>query len=159
MAGHINSRKRPDLVVPPDRPVSVVGTEALDQRSQLTRLQNVLVIELKRGGEAIGRDAINQSSGYVEDFLICGAIEGMPYFHAFVVGHLVDDRLQPARRVGEPEVGRTEACTYAQLVRTAGRRLFRLRDTLHERYADEPSDELLKRVLDRPVQRVLEFGP
>jgi len=153
-----NARKRPDLVVLEDSSVSVTGTEHFQEGSALVQMQAILVVELKRGGSTIGRDEMNQATGYVEDFLSCGAIEGTPYVSAFVVGHKVADKLLEVHRVGDrPEVGKVTACSYGQLVRTAAKRLFGLRERLSDRYADEAPDALLERVLHSPTQRSLDF--
>lgn len=148
----LNARKRPDLVILDDASLSVVGTEEFEPEIKLIRIQSFLVIELKRGDSTIGRKEMNQASGYVEDLLSCGAIDGRPFIRAFVVGHRLSDRIQCVRKAGEPEVGRIEACTYGQLVRTASRRLFALRDRLRDRYADETGDILLAKVLAEPKQ-------
>ena len=55
-AAFANSRRRPDIVVLADATCSVVGTETFDSaNSNLMRIQDVLIIELKKGKSAIGR--------------------------------------------------------------------------------------------------------
>lgn len=149
----LNGRRRPDLVVLSDATLSVVGTEGFDPSGSLSVLRSVLIIELKRGHSMIGRNELDQASGYVEDLLSSGAIEGAPFVHAYVVGHRINEKTTAVRKIGDhPEVGRVEACTYGQLVRTAERRLFRLREHLQSRYEDVPVDDLLDRVLSEPQQ-------
>jgi hypothetical protein len=134
-----------------------VGTEEFDTEG-LTRIGKVLLIELKRGGYRVGRDEANQASNYVEDLLSCGAIEGSPFIQAFVVGHEIDSRAQQARSVGEsPVLGKIRLCTYSQLVRTAEQRLFNIKRQLASHYEDISGAELLKKVLEEPVQA--ELGP
>lgn len=56
-----NARQRPDIVVLSDATCSVVGTETFDSHDAgLARIQEVLIIELKKGKSAIGRDEMNQ---------------------------------------------------------------------------------------------------
>jgi hypothetical protein len=148
----VNSRKRPDLVVLADATLSIVATESIDPTSGLSRLGNVLLIELKKGRSEIGRDEMNQADGYVQDLLQCGHLEGPPFIKAFVVGHKVADRTETARTVGEGPKARIEATTFAQLTRTAGQRLFRLREALKDRYGEIESSKLLGDVLSTPVQ-------
>ncbi|UUZ47512.1 hypothetical protein LP420_30365 [Massilia sp. B-10] len=77
----LNPRQRPDLMVLSDATCSIVGTEVFDGFDQsLTRIQNVLIIELKKGKSSIGRDEMNQADGYVQDFLGSGAMDGTPVF-------------------------------------------------------------------------------
>lgn len=151
----INDRKRPDLVIQGDFTLAAVATEEFDA-SGLTKLRNVLVIELKRGGSCIGRDEVTQAEHYVEDLMGCGLLDGTPFIRAFVVGEEVDQRVQSVRTIGEnPERGRIQACTYSQLVRTALQRLFRLRERLGDRYDEAPGSDLLRRVLSEPRQQDL----
>lgn len=60
----INHRKRPDLIVRSDSTIYSAGTERVDSSSlnDMARLEDVLVVELKRGGFSIGRQEINQAS-------------------------------------------------------------------------------------------------
>lgn len=152
----INPRKRPDLVVLADATLSIVATESIDPASGLSRLGNLLLIELKKGRSEIGRDEMNQADGYVQDLLQCGHLEGSPFIRAFVVGHRVANRTETTRTVGEGPKARIEATTFAQLTRTAGQRLFRLRETLKDRYGEIESSKLLGEVLNAPVQMTIQ---
>jgi len=149
----INQRKRPDIVILKDSSLSVRAVEQFDTESDLSSIKEMLILELKRGQSQIGRDEMNQASGYVEDFLNCGLLEGTPYVWAFVIGHEVANKIEPIRRIGDrPEKGRVQATTYGQLVRTAEKRLFNLRGKLRERYDDTPGEELLQKILAEPEQ-------
>jgi hypothetical protein len=112
----------------------------------------VLLVELKKGRSAIGREEMNQADGYVQDLLQCGHLEGVPFIRAFVVGHQLGDRTEPTKAVGEGPKARIDATTYSQLTRTASRRLFKLRERLKERYESMASDKLLDEVLGAPSQ-------
>jgi len=152
----INPRNRPDLLILEDATLSAVATEQVDGTNGLATLRDVLLIELKRGGSKIARDEVHQASGYVEDLLMCGLLDGPPFIRSFVVGHELDNRIEPVRTIGEkPERGRIQATTYGQLVRTAEQRLFRLRDQLKDRYEEVSGSDLLHRILDEPQQMSL----
>jgi len=151
----VNARKRPDLVILGDASLSMTATEGFKPGSELIEMMSILIVELKKGASTISRNEMNQASDYVEDILSCGVIEGAPFVHAFVVGHRIDKKTQSVKRIGEPEVGRIEACTYSQLVRTAGRRLFNLREKLQDRYINEEDDLLIQRILSEPKQMTL----
>ena len=141
----VNPKKRPDLIFLPDRTISAVATEEHDpDDSALVHLGHVLLIELKKGGEKIGRAEANQVSGYVEDLLGPGVLDGAPTIHAYVVGYEVDPRIQK-RRFGEQ--GFVEAVSFDRLVRTANKRLFDLRKKVQDRWKDLGNDELVA-VLD-----------
>ena len=149
----LNYRNRPDLVVLSDATISVVATEQFDETSSLSTMRDILIIELKRGRSRVGRTEINQASGYVEDLLNCGVLDGNPFISAFVVAHEIQEKVQPVRKVGEkPELGRIQACTYGQLIRTAEKRLFRLKERLKNRYEEVSGTDLLRRILDEPKQ-------
>lgn len=140
-----NPLKRPDLLVAEDRTIYAVGTTQFE--GEMTRLGDVLVVELKRGGFKIGRDEVNQASNYVEDLLKSGHLDGAPTIHAFVVGHEIDKRVELKRTVGDGNRGRIEAITFDRLVTTANRRLFRLREQLPQRYEELSGQTLLAKAL------------
>jgi hypothetical protein len=111
------------------------------------------LIELKRGDSEIGRDQVYQACSYVEDLLASNLLDGQPYFRAFVVGHRISSKIERVLKIGEnPPRGRVEATTYLQLVRTAEKRLFRLRERLTTRYEEVTGTDLLERVLAEPQQ-------
>lgn len=148
-----NYKNRPDIMVLAESTVYGVCTEEFDDNSQLTQMSRILIIELKRGGFSIGRDEMNQATGYVEDLLNSGHLDGTPKINAFVVGHKVDKLIanSKVRIVGDLEQGRIEATTYGQLVRTASERLFRLKNHL-SRYREIADANLVQKVLNEPYQ-------
>lgn len=135
-----------------DATLSAVAVDELDTETGLTRMRDVLLIELKRGGFGIDRTQMNQANDYVEEILGCGLMDGQPYIRAFVVGHECKS-VQNVRKVGEnPERGQIRATTYGQLVRTAEQRLFRLKEKLTKRYESVTGADLLAKVLAEPLQ-------
>lgn len=153
-----NARKRPDIVGLADATLSVVGTETFDgSDGNLSRIRDVLIIELKKGQSTIGREEVNQADGYVQDFLGSGAIDGTPMFRAFVVGHEVADKTAREKEIKEDGVvrGRVIATSYGQLTRTAHKRLFRLKEKIPTRYEDVSGAELTARVMGIASQTVL----
>ena len=144
-----NPRKRTDILVLGDATVSGVATEQFEELA-LPTMSQVLLLELKRGGSEISRDHVNQATNYVQDFLGSGLIEGEPHFRVFVIGHTVSEKVQ--RRLEIPRRAEIEIATYAQLVRQANRRLFRLRERLTSRYEEVTGSDLLNRILAEPEQ-------
>ena len=150
-----NARQRPDLVVMADATYSVVGTEVFDSYDQnLTKIQDVLIIELKKGKSAIGRDEMNQADGYVQDFLGSGAMDGTPMFRAYVVGYEIQPKTSKEKEIKEDGVlrGRVVATTYGQLTRSAHQRLFKLKEKIPTRYDDVSGVDLMTKVMQTPTQ-------
>lgn len=146
-----NSRKRIDLLFLPDSTLSAVATEDFDEATQLATIRKVLLIELKKGGSRIGRGEMAQAEGYIEDVLHCGLLDGAPHVQAFVVGRELNPRTTFVKTIGDPEQGRVQAVTFGQLIRTANARLFRIRDSVQERYTGS-GQELLDRIMSQPYQ-------
>jgi Histidine kinase-, DNA gyrase B-, and HSP90-like ATPase len=154
----INAKQRPDIVILSDSTCSIVGTELYDSQDQaLTRIQDVLIIELKKGASAIGREEMNQADSYVQDFLNSGAMDGTPMFRAFVVGHEIAPKTSKEKEIKDDGVlrGRIVATTYGQLIRHANHRLFKLREKIPTRYEETTGADLMKRVMMQSSQRVI----
>jgi hypothetical protein len=157
-----NARQRPDIMVLSDSTCSVVGTESFDSiNSNLMRIQDVLIIELKKGKSAIGRDEMNQADGYIQDFLGSGALDGTPIFRAFVVGYEIAAKTSREKEIKEDGVlrGKVMATTYGQLTRTAHQRLFRLKERIPARYEDVSGADLSARVMQTATQAPLTLVP
>lgn len=154
----VNSKQRPDIVSLADATCSVVGTETFDSaNSNLMRIQDVLIIELKKGKSTIGRDEMNQADGYIQDFLGSGALDGTPIFRAFVVGYEIAPKTAREKEIKEESVlrGKVMATTYGQLTRTAHQRLLRLKERIPARYEDVSGADLSARVMQRATQAPL----
>lgn len=146
----INERRRPDLIVLADSSLSAVATDQIDEESGLATLRDILIVETKKGGAPIGRDEINQATGYVEDLIHSGSLDGRPQIRAFVVGHTVSDKIESTHKIGDPERGWVKAATYTQLVRSGEKRLFNLKERLTARYAEVSGIDLAATVLVQP---------
>lgn len=153
-----NHKQRPDIMVLADATCSIVGTEGFDPTdASLTRIQNVLIIELKKGKSAIGREEMTQADGYVQDFLSSGALDGTPMFRAFVIGHEIAPKTTKEKELREDGMlrGRVVAATYGQLMRTAHQRLFRLKERIPARYEDVSGADLSAKVMQTATQAPL----
>lgn len=151
-----NPRQRPDLVIMADAIYSIVGTENFDSQDQsLSRIQDVLIIELKKGASKIGRDEMNQADGYIQDFLSSGLMDGTPMFRAFVVGYTIEDktmRMKEIKDEGGVLRARILATTYGQLTRSASKRLFMLKDKVPTRYDEVTGVDLMTKIMQMPSQ-------
>ena len=146
----INERRRPDLIVLADSSLSAVATDQIDEESGLATLRDILIVETKKGGAPIGREEINQATGYVEDLIHSGSLDGRPQIRAFVVGHTISDKIESSRKIGDPERGWVKAATYTQLVRSGEKRLFNLKERLTTRYAEVSGIDLAATALAQP---------
>lgn len=153
-AQFINERHRPDIVVLPEKTTwQMTGIESFDPvDTTLTRMQHVLVIELKKGGFELTRKEINQADGYVQDIAASGALSGTPFICAWVVGQKIAVGVERDKQLGNPAYGRIRAATFGSLVDTANARLLKLRTVLADRYGGSSTDELLNRVFSQPSQ-------
>lgn len=143
-----NHKKRPDIVVLSDATLSATGTETFDSATELSTIDKILLIELKKGGFKLSRKERDQAVGYVEDFMDCGNLIGNPYIYAFVIGKDFSEKVQPTTAVSnanQVEMGKVRIATFGQLVDTAERRLFGLRSKLAERYDDISGIELFNK--------------
>ena len=155
-AQFINERNRPDIVVLPDKTtLQLVGIESFDPAdSTLVQMQQVLLIELKKGRLQLTRGEVNQADAYVQDIAASGAMAGAPFISAWVVGESIAAGVAREKKVGngDRDFGRVRATTYGALVDTANRRIMKLRDALASRYGSMSTDKLLDRVLGEPEQ-------
>lgn len=138
-----NHKKRPDIVILPNSTLSVTGTETFEKDSTLATVNKVLLIELKKGGSNLSRDERDQAVHYVEDFIGCGNLIGSPFIDAYVLGKKYSEKVEQIIKVGDR--GKISICIFDQLVDTAERRLFGLRNKLSERYDDVPGMELFRK--------------
>jgi len=149
----LNPRKRPDILILEDATISGVATEQFEDAGGLVGLRDILLIELKKGRATINRDNVNQTAGYVEDLLNSGHLDGNPYIKAFVVGYKRSEKVESVRRLGEqPEKARIQVTTFSQLVRTAEKRLFGLRERLENRYTELTGETLYNRLTSQSGQ-------
>lgn len=135
-----NHKKRPDIVVLSNSTLSVTGTETFESESSLSTVNKILLIELKKGGSKLSRKERNQAMGYVEDFINCGNLIGNPSIDCYVIGKEFSEKVELTVKVGDR--GKVSICIFDQLVDTAEKRLFGLRNKLGERYDDIPGMEL-----------------
>ncbi|GHT15839.1 hypothetical protein AGMMS4956_16760 [Bacteroidia bacterium] len=137
----INYQKRPDIVCFDNSTMSVTGTEDFDAENDLSTVAKILIVELKRGGFKITRDERNQAQNYTGDISF-----SLPNakINTYVVGDNIADNVERMVTAGRNEVGKVFVSTFAQLVDTAEKRLFGLRDKLSSMYDDVPGMDLYR---------------
>lgn len=150
-----NSRRRPDIVVLPNSTIAITGTQIPNTDTKLQEINRILIIELKKGGFELTREERNQAVGYSEDFIGLNHIIGNPFVYTFVVGETIDPHLQPTQEIknsNDVKVGTVTVTTYSQLIDTATKRLFKLREYLEERYEDISGQELAVRIGQQRIE-------
>ena len=148
-----NERKRPDLFILSKSTASVTGAEQYNIDTNLLEIRQILIIELKRGGSSLSRANRDQAVHYVEDFIGCKELTGSPNIFAFVVGDTVSGKIVGKHKVGD--TGYVYVTTFAQLVDTAKRRLFNLKEKLTERYEGIDGLELEKKLTQMELSELL----
>lgn len=144
----INEKKRPDLICLPNSTIGVTGLTDMTEEPNLVIVRQLLLIELKKGAFKITRDERNQAQGYIEDLSKSTALGGNCRIIGFVVGDSIADNLANVSKVEENGIvlGTLYTTTYSQLVDTAEKRMFGLRQVLADRYDDVPGMELYNQV-------------
>lgn len=145
----INWNKRPDLVFASDRTVSATCIEEIDD-NEISYIDRILIIELKKGGFIIGKNEIFQAEGYVESIYKGNKVNSNPRIKAYVIGDSVDSSTSNHKML--EDFGEIFAYTYDQLVRTAEKRLFNLKAKLEEHYNQFNSDDYVNKILNEPEQ-------
>ena len=135
----INYRKRPDIVCLENSTMAITGTDEFSTETDLSTMTKILIIELKRGGFKVSQEERNQVQNYAESLLVSFPNAKI---NAYVVGHKIGDNFKRTAKVGEYDEGKVFVSTFAQLVDTAEKRLFGLRQKLSSMYDDVPGMEL-----------------
>ena len=145
----INWAKRPDLAIGSDFTLSSVCVEDVDE-NEIFVIDKILIIELKKGGFTIGRQEMNQAEEYIDAIYKGNKLNCKPKIKAFVVGDAVSPSISTKKT--QEDYGEVYAYTYKQLVQTAGKRLFNLKDKLTVRYQELNAKDYLAEILGEPRQ-------
>ena len=142
--------RRPDLVVFEESVIAPYGFEDWNDKVSLNEYKKILIIELKKGFFTIEQDEISQAMTYVNALYNSTSLPSKPSICAYVVGDKVSNNI--SRSVRMEETKQICACTYLELVSTAKKRLFKLRETLNERYEKMSTESIVDKVLKEPKQ-------
>lgn len=141
-----NPRKRPDIVCLKEYSIKAVCTDRKDmQANGVMKPDQILLIELKRGGYEINAKEVSQAENYVRQIKKSGALHSAASIHAFVVGTSIGD----VDSHKETSSGIIDVVTYGQLVETADTNLFRLRKQLNEHYESMGKQSIVEKALGR----------
>lgn len=144
-----NPRKRPDIVCLNSSTLRTVCTERRDiEAGEMMKPDQILIIELKRGGFEIGASEAAQAENYVRQIKKSSVLHNESFIHAFVVGAKIGDI--DTHRITNS--GLVDIVTYGTLVDTAKIKLFGLKDRLEKHYNSIGDESLVERALKEPVQ-------
>lgn len=151
----INAEKRrPDLIFFDTSTIMPYSFEDFNDKTNLQEVKKILIIELKRGGHKIGETEMNQAQSYANAIKYSDSFTGDYKIIAYVVGDTVEAKMDNHFESTNISVF---ACTYNQLVSTANRRMFSLREHLTERYDKMDTKTIVDKVLREPRQRELDL--
>ena len=151
-----NPRKRPDIVCLNESTMRAVCTDRADRESGgIMKPDQILIVELKRGGFTIDYKEVNQAEYYVRQIYKSGILHKAAEITAFVVGAAIGD-IDTERQVNS---GAIHVVTYGQLVETASQKLFRLREQLEKHYSDIGSKSLVEKALEDHKQLSIKNMP
>lgn len=139
-----NLKKRPDIVCLKNYSFKAVCTDRVDKDAgNILKPDQILIIELKRGGFEITQQEVSQAGYYVRQIKKSGVLHKSATIHAFVVGAKIGDIDEHS----SSESGRVDVVTYGQLVDTANAKLFKLRERLQQHYESLGSESIVESAL------------
>lgn len=141
-------RRRPDIVVLKESTIKAVCTDRLDVESEIYKPDQILIIELKRGGFKITDKEFQQASYYTRQIRRSCVLHKKAEIHTFLVGSQIGD----VDTYAKTDSGIIAVVTYGQLVETASQKLFRLRDSLKKHYDSLEDKSIVEQALGQYTQ-------
>ncbi len=147
-----NPRRRPDIVCLKQYSFKAVCTERMDVLDgEIMKPDQILIIEVKRGGFEITDQEVNQIEYYVRQIKRSAVLHSSATIDAYIVGAKLGD-IDNEKTTSS---GRIHAITYGQLVDTASAKLFRLRERLQDHYNAMGQESIVEQALKEPKQMKL----
>lgn len=144
-----NPRKRPDIVCLKQYSLKAVCTERNDSiAGEIMKPDQILIVEVKRGGFEITAQEVSQVENYVRQIRKSAVLHSSATIDAYVVGAKLGD----IDTYKETSSGKIHAVTYGHLVDTASTKLFRLREKLQEHYDAMGQETIVEQALKTPKQ-------
>ncbi len=144
-----NPRRRPDIICLKEYSVKAVCTDRIDTTAgEIMKPDQILIVEVKRGGFEITDDEVTQVEYYVRQIRKSAALHSSATIDAYVVGAKLGD-IDPEKTTTS---GRIHAVTYGHLVETATGKLFRLRQRLKEHYDALGQESIVEQALKVDTQ-------
>lgn len=149
-----NPRKRPDIVCLKNYSFKAVCSDRADaEAGGILKPDQILIIELKRGGFEISPEEVQQAENYIRQIKKSAVLHKFASIHAFVVGAKIGD----VDCHKETTSGIVDVVTYGHLVETANAKLFKLRDQLKEHYDGLGQESIVEKALKTHSQQKIKF--
>lgn len=144
-----NPKRRPDIICLKNYSLKAVCTDRIDMMAgEIMKPDQILIIEVKRGGFEITDDEVSQVEYYVRQIRKSAVLHSSATIDAYVVGAKLGD----IDIEKDTSSGKIHAVTYGQLVDTASGKLFRLRDQLKEHYDSLGQESIVEQALKEVKQ-------
>ncbi len=144
-----NPKRRPDIICLKQFSLKAVCTDRIDTTAgEIMKPDQILIVEVKRGGFEITDDEVNQVEYYVRQIRKSAVLHSSATIDAYVVGAKLGD-IDAEKNTSS---GRIHAVTYGQLVDTASGKLFRLRERLQEHYDSLGQESIVEQALKETKQ-------
>ena len=148
-----NPKRRPDITCLKRYSFKAVCTDRIDTAAgEIMKPDQILIIEVKRGGFEITDEEINQVEYYVRQIRKSAVLHSSATIDAYVVGAKLGD-IDTEKITSS---GSIHAVTYGQLVDTASGKLFRLKDRLKEHYDALGQESIVEQALKESKQLKLD---
>lgn len=144
------SRRRPDFVALSDSSIAFYSADQFGPTGgEVTGVRKVLVVELKKGGFALGQAEVDQARDYVLELRKVGAIQPTTDVEAFVLGAELQPGLSKLK-YGDRDETVIQPLVYDILLNRAHVRTFNLQRKLQDYGSGLGADAELEEVLSSP---------
>lgn len=144
-----NPRRRPDIICLKQYSIKAVCTDRIDTSAgEIMKPDQILIVEVKRGGFEITSEEVAQVEYYVRQIRKSAVLHSSATIDAYVVGAKLGD----IDAEKETSSGRIHAVTYGHLVDTATSKLFRLRQRLQDHYNALGHESIVEQALKETKQ-------
>lgn len=95
---------RPDFVVLPDTSIGIYSTDAFDSNNEVSGVESVVVVELKRGGHEVTNEDKDQAMRYTRELRKAGRVDRTAKITAYVLGTTIEPLATEVAEEGETEI-------------------------------------------------------
>lgn len=144
-------RRRPDFIVLPDSSIGIYSCDSYGENGEVSGLNKVVILELKRGGFELTRREMRQAEDYEFEIRKSGKIVDSTTVIAFVLGSKLGQDARSTIKKGDPENTFIYPEAYSTVLRRAHARTFNLNEKLRK-----ASDNA---IFDPDVERIIRNSP
>lgn len=130
--------------------------DVYEYKNDDSKISKNIIFDLKKGGFAIKEKEMMQAFSYVNALKYSGSFPADVKITSYVVGNTIEPKMSDTLESDKDNIA-IYATTYRQLVATAHKRMFSLREYLQERYDNMETENIVNKVLKEPKQGTLEL--